>query len=159
MLHRFGGCVVAKTPKLVASIQEEEEWCKNVEGVKCPRCPPTQWLLKPMECPLTSLPFAGVGKLKTGVHTLGSLSLCVDVERVILGHASPGSAGFAHWIKSSSGGRRDSRPFWPIHCKMDNIKQSVREKTLKHTLRKTAKCLSVDECISYDTHSAMGERL
>lgn len=42
--------------------------------------------------------------LHRSIH-FGSVSLCVYVETVILGRASPGSAGSAHWIKSSSGGR------------------------------------------------------
>lgn len=39
-----------------------------------------------------------------------SVSLCVYVETVILGLASLGFAGSAHWTKSSSGGRLESLP-------------------------------------------------
>lgn len=44
-----------------------------------------------------------------------SVSPCVFVETVIHGHVSPGLAGSAHWIKSSSGGQPESLPSLSIH--------------------------------------------
>lgn len=54
----------------------------------------------------------------------GSVSWCVYAGTVILGHASPGSAGSGHWTESSSGGQPESRPSWPVRCEEDEITRS-----------------------------------
>lgn len=60
----------------------------------------------------------------------GPVLLHVLAEAVILGHASPGSAGFEHWTKSSSGDLPESRPSWPTHCKKDEITHSLESLVL-----------------------------
>lgn len=91
-------------------------------------------MLSPSQCvskinggPSTEYPF----QLHFSEETLrrsvrfGSVSPCVYLETVILGRASPGSAGSAHWTKSSSGGRPESHPSWPIHYKEDRKKMQT----------------------------------
>lgn len=56
---------------------------------------------------------------------IGPVLLHVIAEAVILGHASPGSAGSEHWTKSSSGGLPESRPSWLTHCKEEEITHSL----------------------------------
>lgn len=90
------------------------------EGVKCPCClhlsvSQNQW--RPEHRVSVATPFQG-GTRHGSIH-FGSVSLCVYVDTVILGRVSPGSAGSAHWTKSSSGGQPESHPSYPIHYKED----------------------------------------
>lgn len=71
---------------------------------------PSQCVLKSMEAQAQSINYHFSREtLHRSIH-FGSVSLCVYVETVILGHVSPGSAGSARWTKSSSGDQPESHP-------------------------------------------------
>lgn len=64
---------------------------------------PSQCVSKSMEAQAQSIYYHFAWETLHRSIRFGSVSLCISVENVILGHVSPGSAGSARWTKSSSG--------------------------------------------------------